>query len=936
MIRRVGCSLAALLFTVTASAVGQTVTDSTGAITGTVTDSTQGILPGVTVTLTSPNMAGTQTAVTDERGSYSFSTLAPGVYRIAFELGGFGGVVREGIRVGVSFTATINVVMTPGGLAETITVSGVSPVVDTQSTSVTTRFETKDLETLGGSRDFWAVVAQLPAVSMQQMDVGGSGVLRQQPYTAYGLTPSQQTTALNRNDVEGIRAGGANGTAADFYYADFNSFEEIAVTAVGQSASSPVAGTFTRFISKSGGNVYRGQIYFDYQNKTMQSRNIDARQIAAGLTTTNPAFDVTDLNRIEYLRDFSADVGGFILKDKLWWYGAYRYTTQAQRFPFFDGLQENKAPVYTGKVTYNITPQQRLIAYRQYSNKEVEDYFLANNTFFDSSSTVPRSPFPTQVNKLEYNRSFTNVFFDARAGWYQSDFLTFGKSDGPRIEDIGSRIRTGGPADGGLPRMHPQVNGSLSYFKNGWIGSHNFKIGGEFRRDELENLQGVVPFACSCTSTLNNGVPTQVRVFLGANSSFSSIDTIGFFMEDQWQISERLTVTYGLRLDRYLPFLPTQTGPEGSQFPRTYPLLTWNNLGPRLGASYDLTGDGKTVLKASFGNYFVYPSVYLAQAVNPNPAAWFVDYQWTTDLNRNGYWDRGEEGREIGRAGGGAATSLDPNLKNPFVRQASLFAEREILPNFGVRTGFVWNGERDAHRVINAARPLADYSVPVQAQDPGPDGRFGSSDDGAFLTLYTLTPEALARTAVNRTQNLPLNQDHFTWEVTGTRRQTGRWSMLASFAYTRSYQAALGAGTNFTPNALLNTNAGDRNLQTSWQAKLNGGVDLPWNLRLIPIVRHQSGSQYARTFVRNLPHGNVTVRAEPFGARRFPNITIVDLRSEKRFAFGERSISGFFDVYNIFNTNREQDLTIASGASFLRPLLVTSPRVARLGVRLQW
>lgn len=936
MFHRVALVATILLVTLSASTFAQTVTDSTGAINGTVTDSTQGILPGVTVTLSSTALMGTQTSVSDERGGYRFSTLAPGEYKLVFELAGFGSVIREGIRVGVGFTATVNTTMSPGSLTETVTVSGVSPVVDTQSASVTTRFEAKDLEALGGSRDFWAVVAQLPAVSMRQMDVGGSGALRQQPYTAYGLTPSQQTTALNRNEVEGIRAGGANGTAADFYYADFNSFEEIAVTAVGQTASSPVAGTFTRFVSKSGGNVYRGQVYFDYQNKSLQSHNIDADQIAAGLTTTNPSFDVTDLNRTEYLRDISADVGGFLIKDKIWWYGAYRYTSQAQRFPFFDGLQANKAPVYTGKVTYNITPEQRLIGYRQYSSKEVEDYFLATSTWFDSSSSVPRSPFPTSVWKIEYNRSFSNVYVETRFGKYKSDFLTFPKSNDPRIEDSGTRIRTGGSAPGGLPRSHPQLNASLSYFKDGWLGSHNIKVGGEFRRDELQNLFGSVPFACSCTSTLNNGVPTQVRVFRGSNVSQSSIDTTGFYAEDQWQLSRRMTLSYGLRFDRYAPFLPEQEGPGGILFDRVSPLLIWNNLGPRVGLTFDVTGDGRTVVKGSYGQYYVYPSVYLAQAVNPNQSGWYTDYQWTADRNGNGYWDAGEEGREIGRAGGSAATAVDPDLKNPFVRQASLFAERELMPNFGVRAGFVWNGERQAHRGVNASRPLEGYSVPVQAQDPGPDGRVGTADDGGFVTLYDLSPDYLNRAAVNLTTNLPLNQDHFTWEITGTRRQTGRWSMMASYAYTRSHLSALSGGTGFTPNSLVNTNDGDRLLQTSWQAKLNSSLDLPWTLRLIPIIRYQAGDQFARTFVRNLAYGTATVRAEPFGAQRKPNITIVDIRSEKRFAFGNRSITGFFDVYNIFNTNAEQDLTIASGASWLRPTLVTSPRVARFGVRLQW
>jgi hypothetical protein len=927
---------ALLAIVMPATAAAQTVTETTGAATGTVVDTTQGRLPGVSVTLTGSAVSGARTTVTSEDGTYRFSGLAPGDYTLTFELVGFGTVIREGIRIGAAFTATVNTELKPGGVQETVTVSGVSPVVDTQSAAITTRLEASAIEALGGSRDFWSVMATLPAVSMRQMDVGGSGVLRQQPYTAYGLTPSQATAAINRNEVEGIRAGAANGTASDFYYADMNSFEEVAVTAVGQTASSPVAGTFTRLISKSGSNTYRGTVYLDYQNKNLQAHNIDQDQIDAGLASSNPDFDVQDLNRTDYLRDMSADVGGFILRDKLWWYGAYRRTAQAQGFPFFDGLQENFATIYTIKGTYNISPSQKFSGYRQAANKTTEDYFLATSTFFDSTGSVPSNDFPTYVWKVEYNKTFNAMFLEIRTGAYGGNFLTFPKNNDPRIEDVGTRIRSGSNAAGGLPRSHPQVNTSLSYFKDGWGGSHNFKVGGEFRRDELENLFGGQPHPCSCTSTLNNGTPTQVRVFRGENVSESSIDSLGLYAEDQWQVGSRFTLSYGLRLDRYQPFLPEQTGPDGVQFARVAPLLTWNNWGPRAGFSFDLTGDAKTVLKASYGQYFAYPSVYLAQAVNPNQSGWYTDYQWLVDRNGNGYWDSGEEGRQIGASGGTSTTAFDPDLKNPRIRQAAAFVEREIVANFGVRAGFVWNGERDAHRTVNANRPLVDYTVEIPVRDPGPDGSVGTTDDGEMITAYELNAEALSRPVLNLTKNLPLDQDHFTWEIAGTRRQTGRWSLMGSFAYTRSHLAALSGGTGFTPNSLINTNDGDRLLQTSWQAKINSSIDLPWAFRIVPMLRYQSGDQVARTFVRNLVSGAATIRAETFGAQRKPNIALIDIRSEKNVLIFGRRLTGFFDVYNVFNNNAEQDLTFASGASYLRPTLVTSPRVARFGVKFQW
>src|SRR5262249_54508607 len=125
----------------------------------------------------------------------------------------------------------------PGSVAETITVSGASPVVDLQSTNVTTHFDSERLASLPGSRDFWAVVAQTPAVSMSRMDVGGSGALTQQPYTAYGLTSGG---GVNRGVVEGIMVNeGSGGGGSDLYYTDYGSFAEIAGNAVRNSAEMP-------------------------------------------------------------------------------------------------------------------------------------------------------------------------------------------------------------------------------------------------------------------------------------------------------------------------------------------------------------------------------------------------------------------------------------------------------------------------------------------------------------------------------------------------------------------------------------------------------------------------------------------------------------------------------------------------------------------------
>jgi hypothetical protein len=931
MKRWIGVALALFLST-TSSATAQTVTATAGAINGIVTDSTKAIIPGVTVTLSGPALMGAPTVVTDGNGGYRFSAVPPGDYTLTFELEGFRTVTRQDVHISIGFTATINTEMSPGAVSETVTVTGGSPVVDIQSTSVVTRFDAEKLATLPGSRDFFAVVAQAPAVSMARVDVGGSSALTLLAYTAYGLT---STTGVNRNEVEGIRVGAANGSN-DMYYPDFNSFSEIAIKASGNSASMPVPGTLGQFVSKSGGNQYHGSVYSDYQSDAMQTKNIDPGQIAAGVSSGG-GFDPTDLNRVDMFRDFSADLGGYVKKDKLWWYGAYRNTKTGQRYPFLiDDVQSTQAPVYTVKSTYNVDSRQKLVGYYQFQDKKTPNYFGPGFSTIVPSSALPRSVFPTKVWKAEYNATFNNaMFFEVRVGGYLSGFKTFSKSTDPRIVDQGANTNIGGDNTSGLTRNRPQANGALSYFKDGWAGSHTMKVGGEWMIDHLISPFDGYGNPCNCVSYLNNGTPTQVDLYLASNVSKNDLAAYAFYGEDSWQIHRRMTISLGLRLDRYVPVLPEQVGPAGQTFAEITP-LTWSNWGPRVGVSTDLTGDGKTVLKANYGKFWVYPGVNFSSAFNPNPSGWFNRYQWN-DLNTNGYWNPGEEGRLISVRGGSVSTQLDPDIENTFVQQFSLYLEREAAANFGVRTGFVWNGRRQVYGTYDATRPLSAYNAPAIVADPGPDGRVGTVDDGGSVTAYNLDPAALARTPVNTTTNLgpESDSDYYTWEVSATRRQASWWSLLASFANTWSRDTPLAGGATYSPNAQINSPDGvDR--FTAWQAKVNATLNLPMSFRLVPMVRHQAGSAYGRTFVQRLNYGNATIKAEPKNAERTPNITVFDVRSEKTFKIQRVQLKGFFDVYNILNSNAEQELTTSSGTSWLRPTLITPPRVARVGVRVEW
>jgi hypothetical protein len=332
----------------------------------------------------------------------------------------------------------------------------------------------------------------------------------------------------------------------------------------------------------------------------------------------------------------------------------------------------------------------------------------------------------------------------------------------------------------------------------------------------------------------------------------------------------------------------------------------------------------------------LYPGPNFTSAFNPNPPGWSQTYLWTNDANGNGRWDPGELGPLTAVSGGSTSTQLDPGIANTYVHQTTAYIEREVAGDLGIRTGVVINARRQPYGTINISRPLSAYSVPLTVVDPGPDGRPGSGDEGGTLTAYDLAPQFLAAPPVNLTTNLPdSDSEYYTWEITAARRLRARWSLLASFTETWSREAALGTGNDFTPNALVHTSGGQDRFRT-WQAKLNGTIELPQGFRLIPLLRHQSGTPFARTFVRTLNYGNATLKAEPTAANRSPNITLVDLRTEKAVRVGRARIMGLFDVYNIFNSNATQAQTTISGASWLRPTAITAPRMLRIGARVEW
>jgi hypothetical protein len=936
-----------------ALAGAQTAGATTAAIDGVVTDASQAALPGVTVTATSPALQGERTAVSNADGAYRLPQLPPGTYRLAYEIPGFATIVRDGLRVGLGFTATIDVQMQISSMQETLTVVSESPVVDRRASRIMTNFDAEKLDSMPSARDLWSILAASPAMQLQRVDVGGSAAGTQTGYSAYDTKADQ-----HRPMIEGMVMTEGTG-AAGFYY-DYGSFDEVSVTTGSHSAEMGWPGVATAFVSKSGGNTYRGRIYADYQTEGLQASNIDAGQLARGIRGGG-GLDAVDTNRMDRYYDVNADIGGYILKDKLWWYGSVRNQQIDVRYTNYPvDIFTTKLHNLSAKGTYTLSANHRIVGYTQWGRKQqptrLDTYLIGPTVAIHTTrDSTWNQAYWGGVSKVEWNAVLSDRgVLELRGGLFGYDWPNARNSDAPAFQDTGNNMVFGANREWALNRRRPQVHGALSLFKDGWWGSHNLKAGGEVFRETAEDIRGL-PGAADATSfpgdvlhRLNNGRPIEVYLFGAPTSSINGLWTYGAYVNDTWQPSTRLTLNLGLRFERYRSFLPAQQRLPGRFYPGSLDfeavddVLTWNLWSPRAGLNLDLTGDGKTLLKVNYGQYWWNPGTGLAGNVNTNSPDWFRRYSWT-DPNGSGVWEPGEEGALLQSSGGAASTSIDPNLQDTYTREVAAWVERELVANLAVRTGVVYRRIGNQYQRDNVNRPLSAYDVPVTVRDPGPDGAAGTADDGGTFQTFNLNPTALALPTVNRTANVDGLSEFWTWEASATRRMSGRWSMVAAFSYRWNHDFASGYLGNTlrastmpsAPADFINTDDGRFNF-TTWALKLNGSYDGPLSLRFSPTYRYQSGQPFGRTFAATLNYGSQRILVEPFDSQRQDPVNLLDLRVERSFVVLGQKLTGLLDVYNITNANTEQNVNWNSGTTYLFPSNIIGPRIVRLGVKFDW
>lgn len=407
----------------------------------------------------------------------------------------------------------------------------------------------------------------------------------------------------------------------------------------------------------------------------------------------------------------------------------------------------------------------------------------------------------------------------------------------------------------------------------------------------------------------------------------------GVYAKDNLQLGRRTTLNLGVRFDRYHMFNKEENEPvgpftAGGTFPKQ-DVLTMMRVVPRLGIAHDLTGSGRTVLRASFGQYGYDPQA--TYALNHSAAALLTTtYSWNGPCVVTPYnvcdaapatlANLRPSSPNFVTAAGGVTLTTNPNLKQQYIDTATAGVEHELVRNLAVRTMYVYNRNVNAYSQVNLRRPYEAFTIPVPRADPL---------TGTIITLYTY-PASLAGSAfvLNQYQNETHGPDTYhAVEFTATKRKSNRWTGLASFSVTKNHRWL--TPISQSPNNDLFP------IDQTWDRffKASGTYDLPYDINLGGIFTYVLGTANRRTVqFTGVPQlGTVVVPVEEIGAQRPPSVNMLNLRAGRTFRMrGSKSLELSMDVFNLLNTNAAITVSYQTGPTYGVVSAITPPLVARL------
>ncbi len=911
---------------------------TTGGIVGRVTDEQQGALPGVTVEATGPALQGARVATTDATGTYRLTLLPPGSYTLTASLSGFATARREEVAVALDRDTTLNVELSAAA-SEEITVTGVVPVIDGTSTALGTNLDTLAIETLPTGRNYSSLVQIAPGTSSDANPENRN----QSTITVYGSTGAENVFYIDGVNTTGVEYG-FQGKELNFEF-----IEAIDVKTGGYEAEfGKSTGGIINVITKSGGNEFHGDVFAYYDSDSVQR---DAETIVATSGTT------VGFGR----EDYGFDLGGYVVKDRLWFFAAYDRVDNTNTNQVFTDLNrivadgESQRDLGALKLTYKLSEGQSLVG--SFFQDPRED----TGAITDASHSINGEPL-TYTGKQElggkdYALRYEGIF---GSGWVLS-------AQAARHEEENSV----GPATaaGDVVQFRDVA---ADFFQTGGFGLIQTK---EFERDffgasatryftghevklgvELEDQDATVTKRMSGgqqVDVFENSVNPSRPIFRHfywttpdatiGNAPISQLvaspshENTTVFLQDKWAIRPSFTLSFGVRWDRQQIFDAAGTKQIDLK----------DDYAPRLGFIWDPAADGSSKVFGSYGRFYEQlPMDLVIRSFSFERQPRIINFSPTSNVpDPQAEADFGTESAILG----GFTEPSDPNLENQYITEALLGYERQVLPDLAV-------GVKGIYR---------EYGQVIEDFLCADDGTYciGNPGEGIMSRVFTLD--------YSRTLPAPKPEREFKGvELTASKRFSENWQGLASYLYSKlegnfdglyAPFTNIGADPNITAaydyfdfftngsDLARITNDGPLSNDRRHQFKVSGVYLTPFKLSIGAAAYYKSGTPFTRYGFSDAYGRYEFFLSERGGEGRMPAIYEGDLHLGYPLAIGPAKVNLLLDVFNVLDAQRailldqrwgfqEADNSSPTPVNpgYKKAVLRTPPTTVRFGVRVSW
>jgi hypothetical protein len=955
-----------------------------GAVRGKVTDTDGNALPGVSITLNGSKTAP-RSVVSSAEGNFRFLNLpVANDYVVVFELAGFKTLTRQNLAVSYGRDINLEISLEQAALEEQVTVIGQTPVIDTKRTQVGVNITSEMIMRLPTARDPWVMMQLSPGMMIDRENVGGSDSGQQSGYYGHGSSAGDATWNVDgANITDNSALGAAPG------YLNMAGFEEVMINYGNNDVRSQTGGVQLNFITKRGGNAYSGMAYIDASKAAWQAHNLPE-----GLPSNYTGAGIKKV----YL--YGANFGGPLVKDKLWFYGSYGI--QDLGTVGITGVDDNTF-LESGyfRLDAQIARNTRLNAFYEYDNKQ-----KWGRTNWGAAQQGPETVWnqvgPTPIYKVEVEQMFGNLFLNAKWAYTHNTFHLVPKL-GTRDEQMAAggdvpyttydyqpEFFCSGNAPGDYNTVRPQTNLVFNgnFFAENILGAdHEFKFGVDYIKSNVSTYSLYTDNLILARWSDDDYAEAWIIRDFYLNYVFNRYS---IFAQDTMSFG-KLAVTLGVRYDEEksivanvlqpaVPYPILATYLSTLSVEKFDPGMRSKVFSPRLSLVYDITGDGKNVVKLNVARYGSQTGYEFAGFLNPVPWA-EIDLPWEDGMYGGladgrvqevelGYGDPGNPdnwswfgGFDPDNPGVAESTNkYDPNYKTPILEEISVSFEHEIISDFAIRLeGFYKNRHRySIDRGILSDGTLETHDNFIPLVDDVTGAAYTERWDwpiGSYRTNYldgTLQPDGTVTGTIKNKEH----ERYIAGEIVLKKRLSHNWMLDGSFTLS-DWKYFHGnpiedwydtTNWEFYEGGVVAPQSGGSGISNVW-------VNARWMFKLAGLYQFPAGISgsfafqaregyvyppfhqvYRWGFGWSNVYSNQIDEIGKFGDQRLPNFYELSLRVEKTFNVSEKLRFTFAgDCFNVFNSNTalEKQASLTSSRFGLTQRIL-NPRVFRFGIRVEF